>query len=54
MHSKMEKKLKSHSKTRQKCQSPLLKITGAISGVVTPKPKDKAKAIPSPLTKRFI
>ena len=41
----------SHPKTRQKCQAPLLKISGVISGVVTP--KDKAKAMPSPLAKWF-
>ena len=41
----------SHTKTRQKCQAPLLKMTGVISGVVTP--KDKATAMPSPLPKRL-
>ena len=28
-----------HPKTRLKCQAPLLKMTGVISGVVTPKEK---------------
>ena len=41
----------SHPKTRQTCQDPLLKITGVISGVVSP--KDKTKAMPSPLAKRL-
>ena len=40
-----------HLKTRQTCQAPLLKITGVLSGVVTP--KDKTKAMPSPLAKRL-
>ena len=37
----------SHPKTRQTCQAPLLKITGIMSGVVTP--KDKTKSMSSPL-----
>ena len=41
----------SHPKTRQKCQAPLLKISGVRSRVATP--KDKAKAMPSPLAKWF-
>ena len=41
----------SHPKTQQKCEAPLLKITEVISGVVTP--KEKAKAMPSPLAKRL-
>ena len=40
----------SHPKIRQKCQAPLLKITGVISGVGTP--KDKTKAMSSPLTSK--
>ena len=38
-------------KTRQKCQAPMLKITGVISGIDIP--KDETKAIPSPLAKRL-
>ena len=34
----------------RKCQAPLLKITGVISGTVTP--KDKTKAVPSPLAEK--
>ena len=41
----------SHPKTRPKCQAPLLKMTGVVSGVVTP--KDIAKKIPSTLAKRL-
>ena len=39
----------SHPNPSEKCQAPLLKITGVISGVVTR--KEKTRAMPSPVAR---